>query len=209
MRQLASFAITCLCLLFSQSARADITLGFSDDGGLSFANTYFVAPDDSILIDVFLRDSDGAGVLVNDGLLSFGLIGPLTPTTNGNVSDTSINPVFDFLPVDDSTATNVEWIASVFNNAPPTGVDVLLGSFTFTATSAGSSTITFQDIDPGSGSEFVDWLSGTGAGLDEDIFGAGSTGTFEVSFVAIPEPTGCVVLLGLFSVWTRRRTRPK
>jgi hypothetical protein len=113
-----------------------------------------------------------------------------------SASNITPNPAFD------QSSTSVSGNASVLNesvlaNSPPkaptTGADanrILIGTFTFTGMTLGSTTISTSDPHP----SLADTVSGTGTVLDASIFNAVGT----VNVVAVPEPSA-LVLTGLLA----------
>ena len=128
--------------------------------------------------------------------------------SQGTFDSATINPVFDnqFVEVTD---TGFEWTAFVLSDPVPSGSSVFVGEFLFNATGPGTATIDIADLLPGSGSEFVNTLSGAGTELDELIFGTGGTEGVPLSIiVTAPEPHNVFILSGL-SLVSLRRTRKK
>ncbi len=196
----ASFLSICfLTCVVCHSATADpLTIRFSTNGGSSFATSFNVQTGNPISFGIYLHDGDSNGVLVTDGLAGFGMIGTPVPTTLGTISSTTINPVFD-VPADLSTSTLIDWQAGVLINSPPTGQAILLGDFTFQSNFDGQTVFDFTD------KATPDWISGTGAILDADVF---SNGPFRLTInsTSVPEPTStCLLLCSLIALGYRRR----
>ncbi len=198
-----------LTLSWSASSNADNVIQFSIDNGSTFGNSFNIDPGSSVNVGVFLTESSPDTALANDGLLGFGLTGNLASSNIGVISAASPEPVFDFQATNEFTATSINWEALVNNNTIPTGSRIALGSFQFDSTADGTSTFTFGDIQPGSGSANVNWLTGAGTELDEAIFGTGAAGTFQLtlSTAAVPEPgsAGVIAMGSLLLILRRRR----
>ena len=196
-------------LTFVASTGSAQTIEFSIDGGNTFGDTFTVVDGSITNVGVYLSDLPANNVLATEGLFSFGLVGDLDPNAPGTISSATINPAYDFLITDTSSAIALEWEAAILVNAVPTASSVLIGNFQFNSNGPGVSNFTFGDNQPGSDTSVLNWLTGTGAVLDEDIFGTGSTDTFSLVFstAAVPEPCAMtMVLMGslLLSVYRRR-----
>ena len=193
----------------ASNAYADYTVEFSIDGGSTFGNSFIVDNGASATVSVFLTESAPDSTVTNDGLLGFGLSGVLS-SGPGEVTFADLDPIWDFPSTEEFTATSLDWEGLVFSNSAPLGPRVLLGQFGYNVTGEGTSSLTFSDIQPGSGSANANWLSGGGAELDEAIFGSESTGSFQLTFSTegIPEPASATILaatsLGFF---VRRRRK--
>lgn len=198
-----------LVLLFCPPTRADLTLEFSVDNGSTYTNTHTLTAGNSVSIEVYLRDSDAAGVLVNDGLFGYGLRGTGFDTSNWTRQNSAIDSVFDF-SVDSSTDTEIRWNGAVFNNAAPTGQDLLLGSFDLLSLSTGTTILSFSDIDPGTDSGNNSWVSGTGSELDQLIFdpGLGGQSTYNLTIIAVPEPSYLCIVMAICGCKAIQRRRP-
>lgn len=196
------FAFVASMLAVASPSQAALLLQFSDDNGTSFADDFSVNTGDTITLEVYLTDSDVAGVLNTDGLVGFALVGNWNAGF-GTLTSNTINPTFDFA-FNDSTATMIEWDAGTIG-AAPTGLQVLLGEFEFTTSADGVTTFDFNDRDQGTGSLAANWLSGSNATIDELIFGTPSTQTFSLtvtaSAVAVPEPSS-IAFLGILACGT-------
>jgi hypothetical protein len=206
----AALFLLVFSLSFSASSHADNLIQFSIDGGSTFGDSFVIDTGSSVDAGVFLSETSPDTALSDDGLLGFGLTGTLASADAGVIAAASPDSVFDLLTTDEFTSTTINWESAAFSNAAPTGSSIALGSFGFDSIADGTSTLTFGDIQPGAGSANANWLTGAGAELDQNIFGSGSTGTFQVSIStsAVPEPSS-VVLLGLASslVFVRRRRK--
>lgn len=198
----------CFVLLMTGATQADLTVEFSVDGGASFTTTQTLTAGDTATIEVYLRDTEATGSLVNDGLFGFGLLGTGFDVSKGSRQNTAIDPVFDF-SVDESTESEIRWNGNVFNNAAPTGQDILLGSFDWVTSNAGTTVLSFSDIDPGSGTGNASWVTAASEELDQRIFDPLSGGqlSYDLTIVAVPEPTAASFLLcfGVFCSVSRRR----
>ena len=197
-----------LSLLLAGAANADLVISFSTDNGSTFIDATTITAGDTISVGIYLRDSDPNGVLVNDGLFGFGMVGELAPQNLGTIRGTMINPAFEFEPMNASTSVRIDWKAATFETAP-SGAEIWLGSFDYQSSAAGISSFTFVDRQPGNGDAETDWLSGTGATLDELIFGEGASGSYQFSVnatSAVPEPSS-LVLLGCSGIWSVGRRR--
>lgn len=165
---------------------AQLNVVFSTDGGSTFSNTGSVTVGNTISVGVYLEDSDTNGPVATDGLLGFGIIGDLLPQNLGLINNTAIDAAFGIRQTGASSSVKIDWEAATFI-MPPSGSPVLLGTFDYQSTAAGTSVIDFSDKRPGSSSADTDWASGTGVELDETIFGAGATGTFSFSINSVDD----------------------
>ncbi len=203
-------AVTLSCVL-SQIASADLVLSFSIDGGTNFDSEFDVLAGDSLTVGVYLQETALDTILTDEGLLGFGLAAVTSPTNLGLISAATINPTFDFPSTNEFTASTTNWEATVFLNSAPSGTAVELGTFQFDTNANGTTVFSFSDIQPGTGSANTNWLTGlSGSELDQQIFGAGSSNTFQFSInasSAVPEPSSIVMLscLAFLFVGTRRK----
>ena len=191
------------------SANAGLVIDFSIDGGNTFGDFFQVDVVSPVDVGVFLVQSE-TDILLNEGLLGFGLSGRLSNDANGVIINGAIEDGFDFVTVETLTGTGLDWEASVFQNAIPTNSPIALGSFQFQADSEGTTLISIGDIQPGVDSTTVNWLTGLGTELDQQIFGSGSAGTFDLtlSTSAIPEPSPAYLLsFVLMALVIQRRIR--
>jgi len=189
-------------------ATAGLTLGFSADSGASFLDSFDVLTGDSVTIGVYINEDADDDILDTVGFFGFGLTAVAAPTTFGAISAAAIDPLYDFNTIDEFTGSTIDWEAAIFLNDIPIGQSIFLGSFQFDTTADGSTVFTFADLLPGTGSANTGWLDGFGNELDQLIFGAGATNTYQLTITSttIPEPGSfafCVV--GMLIAGTRRR----
>jgi len=204
------FLVGLLATSVCRPASADLVLTFSIDSGANFSNSFDVMTGDSLSIGVYLNETAPDTILADEGFFGFGLTAVAAPTGFGTISAASILPLYDFNTIDEFTASTIDWEAAIFLNDIPVGPSHLLGTFQFDTTVDGSTVITFADRLPGTGTPNVGWLSGFGNELDQLIFGAGATDTFDLTItaIAIPEPGSCVLLaVALIGITFRRRRR--
>jgi hypothetical protein len=194
-------------------ARADLTWEFTDSGGNVVAgNNFTVGQGLTLDIRVYLLETNGGTILSTSGLSSAGvqLTGSNSNAQVASASNITPNAAFD------QNSKSVSGNAAILNEsvlanpnvvAPTTGPDanrILIGTFTYTGNTVGTTSIATSDPHPTS----ADTVSGSGTTLDGMIFNA--TGTINV--VAVPEP-GSLILTGLAAAgiaagawrWRRRR----
>jgi hypothetical protein len=178
------------CLV--ETAEADLFALFSDDGGATFSDSYVVTTGDSISIDVFLGQDGINTELTDSGLFSLGLAASTPSTTSASITNATLSPVFEFETTNQFDADSFDWESAAFSNPVPMGTEVFLGSFEVTTVANGTTTFSFADIAPGGGMIDGNWLTPDLDILDETIFGAGGTGTYELMVEAVsqvPEPS--------------------
>ena len=184
-------------LVFAPPAYADFVLSFTPDGG---AADFVLNEGSFIEIPVYIVEFDTAQ-LANEGLFSQGVqinysAGPQYPTVTSAVW----NPAFDLgEPFNYSYTDNASGAAGLeaaigFTSDPvlPSGTpaSILLGHFTFSGGSDGTSTVlTTSSPDPSRDM----FLSGTGDVLDDDVFATTPSATLSVS--AVPEPSSAAMLI--------------
>jgi len=157
-----------------------------------------------LFVDVFLNEDDADNILDIEGLFGLGLTAVATPTTCGVISAAMIDPLYDFNTIDEFTDSTIDWEAAILLNDIPVAQSIFLGSFQFDTTASGTTVFSFADRLPGTGTANVNWLSGAGTELDQLIFGAGATGTFDLTInsTVIPEPgSSGLILLLLIASW--------
>lgn len=198
-----------LAMSVCHPATAAVILGFSVDNGASFSNSFDVLTGESVTVGVYITEDDDDNILDTVGFFGFGLTAASTPTILGTISAAAIDPLYDFNTIDEFTGSTIDWEAAIFLNAIPIGQSHFLGSFQFDATADGSTVISFADRLPGTGTATTGWLDGSGAELDQLLFGPGATGTFEVTInsTAIPEPGSFALCVGSLLIAGLRRRR--
>ncbi|MEL7497650.1 MAG: PEP-CTERM sorting domain-containing protein [Planctomycetota bacterium] len=204
-----TLSIVLLCL--GSTASADLVIGFSDDGGISFSDDFEVATGDGLTIDVFLRQNGVDTVLTDEGIVAWGFDLTHSPTGLGTIADPTVNPVFDFENHNVITSDGFEWEYAETASLGIRGNDILLGSFQFNASSEGTTTFTVEDRLVGTGVGNANWITSSFASLDEEIFGVGAADTYQFSvnsIVGVPEPNSLLMfgLLGMSVLHRRRRS---
>lgn len=206
----STFAISSIALVLglvpSYQANADLAIQFSLDNGLSFDSEVRLLEGDTANIEVYLTDSDIngpiAGLQPGEGLLQFELF--LEGDTNfSTITDAAL--VFPYGGDSDVVDNSFTWDA--FNLVAPTpGSQTLLGNFDIVANSQGPTVFTAGDSDLNN----VDWLVGSSATsqtIEQALFGANGTDTFNFTVVAVPEPSSILVGLGCVALAATRRRR--
>jgi hypothetical protein len=194
-RILALFTVLAL-LLSSDTAGAAYTFQFTDSSGATQTSFNIAGVGQTVDIRVYLLQSGSDTGLSSSGLKSGG-VGLSFDQTIATVASTSAitpNAAFDTSSKSVGTGTATANVAQVLNapiTAPTSGADanrILLGTFTFTGVSGGTtSTVTF-DPHPAPTNDNV---LGNGTVLDSLIVNSSVTIT-----VAVPEPS-TFVLTGL------------
>ncbi|MEM6470120.1 MAG: hypothetical protein AAF802_11240 [Planctomycetota bacterium] len=192
-------------------ARAELTIAYSVDDGNSFSSEVDIREGESVEIEIYARQSEPETVLLSEGLIAFGLDLTIDPRDLGRLTEASVNQQFDLENVNLFTETGFEWEFGVGNGIGVSGDEILLGSFEFESTSIGTTEITVGDRLVGTGIGNASWLTPTPEILDQRIFGANSTDRFSffINATAIPEPSSCFIVGGLFGAATLRRGRRK
>ncbi|MEM9412538.1 MAG: hypothetical protein AAGA30_15595 [Planctomycetota bacterium] len=203
---------TLLVIGLSQNATADLILTFSNDDGVTFGDNLEITDGQTGVVSIYLAQTDPTTLLSVDGLTGFGLSVDLESTGAGTLVSSEVDSAFDFVQTEEFTETTALLDAAAFFNSTPVASMVRLGSFEFSATRQGTATLSIGDIRPGDTSADVNWLSGTGAELDQLVFGSGSANRFDLtlSVVPVPEPGYCTtiaLLFGSLSTLSMRRKR--
>ena len=184
-------------------ARADPEYSYVFD-----APTYVVAPNETVLVSVYLQETLGAGdtsLLSTEGLFGAGVRVTFGgPVAIASESDVIANPEFDQAPpvvdlVPGDSAGLLESVdfanpaGAVFGTAFGTdSFRILLGQFRFTAgASPGETTITAIDFLPGTS---ADTITGTTFTVLDDLIQPGSARIQVRGLVAVPEPASLAML---------------
>jgi hypothetical protein len=177
------------------AARADYQFQFADASG-NTSSAFTVNQGSTVDIKVYLVETNGGTTLSTTGLSSGGV--KLTGYNTGvaTVTNAAGNPGFDFSTTGIPTATvNNYQDTSPTLKAPTSGADanrILLGTFTFTGVSAGSTLAVTAD--PGA---LNDNVLGSGFGATA-IDGLIQNASASITVTAVPEP-GTIVLTGLLA----------
>ena len=205
-----------LALLQAGAARADYTFQFTDQNG-NLTSAFTVAVGATITVDVWLKESNGATALQTPGLNNGGVslsynqsIANVTALAGNSAFDTqqpSITP--------GKASVNDTQVISGGITAPSSGANtdrILLGAFTFTGVSAGTTTALTSTPHAGSSPPISDNNladSPNYTSIDSLIANANAS----ITVTAVPEP-GTLVLTGLLAslmgvgAWRRRRRQP-
>ena len=196
-----------LCsVILASAARADLSLVFSRDNGNTFSNSFSSTVGNSLTIGIFLQQTAPDTILTNEGLIGFGLdLSQLSGA--GTISNPSQNTFFDFSNHNSVTGNGFEWEFFETANTGLKGSTLMIGSFQFNSDSVGDNAFSIEDRLVGAGLQHASWLTPTLNPIDESIFGAGATETydFNIDFSAIPEPGICWVLASTVLLAKRRR----
>src|SRR5262249_32114047 len=192
-----SFSLALMTMLVSCNlSRADYAFLFTDSSGVA-SNTFTVAAGSTVDIRVYLTQTGTSAGLSAQGLNSAGVQLSNYNTAIATVSNVTANSSFDV----NSTSTGANAKVTEFQTisspvkAPTSGTDanrVLLGTFTFTGVSAGT-TLTVTAI-PSTGTS-VNVIAPGGAdsgSIDGSILNASAA----ITVTAIPEP-GSMILAGI------------
>ena len=205
--------ITCFLLplvFLCDFAFADLVVGFSADNGESFQDSMDVRVDESINVEIYLRQTGSDSVLTDEGIISWGLDIARSSADLGTISDITPNPSFDFQNHNVITETGFEWEYAVTAGTGIKGNEILLGSFQFNSLSEGTTQFTLQDRIVGAGPGNATWFTPSFTELDQQIFGSGAAGTFQFSvnaISAVPEPHSFVLLCYMLGIMKLRRNR--
>jgi hypothetical protein len=178
------------------AARADYSFVFADGSG-TVSNNFTVNQGSTVDIRVYLTQSGADTGLSSSGLQAGGVQLNFNQAIANVASSSAItpNPAFDAnsKSVGTGTATlNVNQVLTAPVVAPTSGADanrVLLGTFTFSGISGGTTATFTTDPHPG----LNDNVLGNGTVLDSLIHNSSAVIT-----VAVPEP-GTLVLTGLIA----------
>jgi len=189
----------CLFLLGGTSQAQQ--LGFSIDGGATFSNQ-FNANLGTTTVDVFLNDSPTAPAL-GAGLASFGFD---VQHNTGTGTVTAISPTSPFTPNPAAPVTLRADGGTIEAGALfplPTGTSIPLASIDFNATSAGTTTFVFSDLDtaPITGDNIV---TGSFATIDSLVFADNPSFTLTTG---VPEPGSAMLLVAACGGFLLRRKR--
>ena len=185
-------------------AKADILIEFSD--GTNIGNSFEIGLGISTF-EVWVTETSPNTDLSVDGLIGFGLHADYVTTTGTDMVITSatVNPDFDLIFNEDFTANTLEISGSTLLNPEITGTSILLAEFDVTVTGDGTAEFVFDDLTPGS---FSDFVTSTGTDLDPILFAGGRTFALTLNATSIPEPAmGITLVLGTGCVLLSRRSR--
>jgi hypothetical protein len=197
-------------MLSADVARADYTFLFTDSSG-NASTSFSVKVGQTVDIRVYLAQTGSTTGLSSTGLDSGGVQLNTSNSSIANVTNVTANPAFDSSSTATGANANVTEHQTISSpvKAPTSGADanrILLGTFTFTGVSAGS-TLTVTAI-PSTGTNVN--VLGDGTVLDSMIVGSSAA----ITVTAVPEP-GSMLLAGLAvagfgaGVVYRRLRRPK
>jgi hypothetical protein len=197
-------------MLSADVARADYTFLFTDSSG-NASTSFSVAVGQTVDIRVYLAQTGSTTGLSSTGLDSGGVQLNTSNSSIANVTKVTANSAFDVSSTATGASANVTEHQTISPSvkAPTSGTDanrILLGTFTFTGVSSGS-TLTVTAI-PSTGTNVN--VLGDGTVLDSMIVGASAA----ITVTAVPEP-GSMLLAGLAvagfgaGIMYRRLRRPK
>jgi hypothetical protein len=191
------------------TVRADFVFEFGTTAGTAVPNGTIVPVTPgggTVTLNLYLRESVGGTILSTQGLFTASFQVAYSNPAVAAVTAASKGPAFTNTFAGNisigPTATTVPE-ATQFNAFafPDASNRVLLGTFTFTGGTAGTSNITVQVFQPPA------FQTGTNANIDSQI----NQGFITLSTVGVPEPTSLILsglgATGFVSAWLRRRTR--
>jgi hypothetical protein len=208
-------------LTLTSPARSDFVWEF-DLAGVPTTNFIIPTVGGTVDVQIYLKETNGGNTLTTQGLFSAGVqvqfnspsgVAAVLPTDPNNSSGVHVNPAFNdsgsySTPV---TTTNAKLSEAVTNPNNPVfpaadGLNrILFGSFTFTAQSAGTVTLTATRFNPSPDDRII---TGQGNPLDSSI--PNGSAQILVPGVATPEP-GTLLLAGMAGMglagWGIRRRR--
>ncbi|MBL8819206.1 MAG: PEP-CTERM sorting domain-containing protein [Planctomyces sp.] len=210
---------TILCALLvvmSDTCHGGFVASFTADGNAPVPSVISVG--DTIDVSLYLRyDGNGDNLLNAPGLLTGGLGITMSQTGIADASLLSLgagwDPLFSFATIDNGNGVAIlQTAADFFSPAVTDGGtnSILLGTFRFTGTSAGSVQLTLGDAFAGIGNDDTVLDDGLGTVLDGDILFGDTFGfTVHGGAVAVPEPSsGLLLFLGsAVMVWRARRRK--
>lgn len=178
-------------------------------------SNYTVAPGETVIVDVFLQQTDTTTILTDEGLIGGGVrvffddSAPTEPAQVLSKTDIIPNPAFDdtFLGADLILDAGVSagFEDSIHDTLSPlVGSRILLGSFVFTAGTIGGEVTNLTATDLRTGDQNV---AGDFTGLDSMISNGAATITVDATAVPEPGSFALISVLGIVSMAVRSRRR--
>ena len=189
-----------ICFFAGESLQAQ-SLGFSIDGGTTFATEFDANVGDTTTVEIFVND-DGSNSVAASGLTTFGFdvqhntgLGSITAITADSAFEAIISPVD--LRADGGS------IEQGTNSATfPTGIFVPVATIDFDSTAEGDTNFNFTDPNPDA---FTGFLTGGLVNLDPALFAVSPN--FTISSSSVPEPSSGLLLVAACSSFLLRRKR--
>ncbi|TWU58483.1 hypothetical protein Poly51_12610 [Rubripirellula tenax] len=201
-----SASLVAVCVILPSVAQADLVLSFgSVEENVAVGQTFSV--------DIIATQTDNGNLIPGgdirsgqDGLFFAGMRLVSSRPTVASSMLVTVGPSFSDSIITPSTETELFIESALVNNFIPAfalntdPTSLILGTYSFTGLSSGSTMLTLVDPNP-----FDDWVFGNDAGENDAAVFAGA-GSLTINVSAVPEPSSFVLVscVAGLAIWRRR-----